>query len=184
MKVILIAATTIVAVWCSVERPARAVDLDCALLLCIPGGFPNDGEGVCSSAKSYMLDRLREGKPPIGTCTMSDGKDYKDFGYTMGRHYYCDAGLTLAVRDDDADSGVREVPDGEVTALSRPGCYTKTAKRAYRCEGSYGHNGTDRCGWKTEYTYLRRSDPKGGRYIDITMQLDSAGKYDSGKIYY
>ena len=50
-------------------------DMDCKLLLCLPGGFP-DG---CGDALDHMVDRIRDGKSPIGTCLMSGGGEYDDY---------------------------------------------------------------------------------------------------------
>src|SRR5206468_611190 len=116
------------------------VDLDCALLLCIPGGFPNDGMGICSASYSYMIQRLLEGKSPIGTCTTSDGTAYKDFSYDMGTHYYCDDGLTLAVADSSNENGYRDLPDNFkflFRTSGGAGCFTKAPYKEYRCTGSF-----------------------------------------------
>jgi len=48
--------------------PAEAFDMDCKVILCLAGGFPSG----CGDAKSYMLDRIRDRKPPIGTCSTED----------------------------------------------------------------------------------------------------------------
>ena len=54
---------------------AKAYDVDCKLILCLAGGFSSS----CGDAHDHMLDRLRDGKSPIGTCTMSDGSEYKNY---------------------------------------------------------------------------------------------------------
>ena len=45
---------------------AQTVDMDCKVMLCLPGGFP----GGCEDAKAYMLSRIRSvpPKPPFGPC--------------------------------------------------------------------------------------------------------------------
>jgi len=51
-------------------RKARAqgYDLDCAVILCLAGGFPTG----CGAAYSYMIDRITSTppKPPFGFCAM------------------------------------------------------------------------------------------------------------------
>lgn len=51
-------------------RDARAAgyDLDCAVILCLAGGFPTG----CGAAYSYMIDRITSTppKPPFGFCAM------------------------------------------------------------------------------------------------------------------
>jgi len=60
--------------------PSAAVDydVDCAVILCMAAGFPEEPSGTCSGAYDYMIDRItdRPPKPPFGTCTMSDGSAY------------------------------------------------------------------------------------------------------------
>ena len=50
--------------------PAEAFDMDCKVILCLAGGFPSG----CGDAKSYMLDRIRDRKPPFGTCSTEDAE--------------------------------------------------------------------------------------------------------------
>jgi hypothetical protein len=163
------------------------VDLDCALLLCIPGGFPNDGMGICSASYTYMMQRLLAGKSPIGTCTTPDGSEFKDFSYSQGTHYYCDGGLTLAVEDRGNENGYRDLPDNYSFPFGTAGsaaCYTKTLYKEYRCIGSYGRNGDCRYQWVTLYRYKQVSKPKGGRFISITISPGQSDAYNSGRIYY
>lgn len=54
---------------------AEADDIDCKLILCLAGGFPAN----CGDAHEHMIDRLRDGKSPIGTCLMSDGEEYDNY---------------------------------------------------------------------------------------------------------
>ncbi len=54
---------------------AKAYDIDCKLILCLAGGFP----ATCGDAYNHMIDRLRDGKSPVGTCTMSDGATYSNY---------------------------------------------------------------------------------------------------------
>jgi len=56
-------------------RKARAqgYDLDCAVILCLAGGFPTG----CGAAYSYMIDRITSTppKPPFGFCAMGSLSD-------------------------------------------------------------------------------------------------------------
>lgn len=88
---------------------AQDYDIDCKLILCLPGGFP-DG---CRDAFKHMVDRLRDGKSPIGFCAMNDGVEYNayDIDYailpaTSRRGWECPEGKSLSHttrRDDDAN---------------------------------------------------------------------------------
>ena len=53
-------------------------DIDCAVILCMAAGFPNEPPGTCSDAYDTMIDRItdRPPEPPFDTCTMSDGSAY------------------------------------------------------------------------------------------------------------
>lgn len=54
---------------------AADYDMDCKLILCLPAGFP---EG-CGDALDHMIDRLRDGKSPIGFCAMSDDQEFSGY---------------------------------------------------------------------------------------------------------
>lgn len=53
----------------AIAKPARAYDMDCAILLCMSGGFPPSD--VCSAAYSTMIWRITPipTLPPFGVCT-------------------------------------------------------------------------------------------------------------------
>ena len=57
---------------------AADYDVDCAVILCMAAGFPDEPSGTCSGAYDYMIDRITDlpPKPPFDTCTMSDGSAY------------------------------------------------------------------------------------------------------------
>ncbi len=50
-------------------KPARAYDMDCAIILCMAGGFPPSA--VCSAAYAEMIRRITPWpvRPPFGICT-------------------------------------------------------------------------------------------------------------------
>lgn len=83
--------------------PTRAFDMDCKLILCLAGGFPSG----CSDAKSYMLDRLKDRKPPVGTCSSSGRKDgeYRVPVRIFNRHYPRVCTKNVYVREGHGDSG-------------------------------------------------------------------------------
>ncbi len=53
----------------SSNQPAQAHDIDCAIILCLAGGFPSSA--VCTAAKAEMIRCVTPipVQPPIGTCT-------------------------------------------------------------------------------------------------------------------
>jgi hypothetical protein len=77
-------------------------DLDCAVILCMAGGWP--GVAECEGAYSYMIDRITDipPRPPFGICSMADGSGYEayDLDYVIGSRgarnsYTCPAGTSL-----------------------------------------------------------------------------------------
>ncbi len=84
-----------------VAEPAAAddYDMDCKLILCLPAGFPSG----CGDAFDHMIDRLRDGKSPIGFCAMSDGSEFSDYDLdhrfiraTSASAWECPEGTTLS----------------------------------------------------------------------------------------
>ncbi len=64
-----LAATGTLAVSVMSVQPARAYDMDCAIMLCIAGGFPSSA--VCAAAHAEMIRRITPwpSLPPFGICT-------------------------------------------------------------------------------------------------------------------
>ena len=88
--------------------------MDCKLILCMPAGFPSG----CGDAFDHMIDRLRDGKSPIGFCALSDGSEYDgyDIEYSMSPAssrdgWRCPPGRSLyhGVRNDDGIGSERTV---------------------------------------------------------------------------
>jgi len=114
--------------------PAQDYDMDCKLILCMPAGFPSG----CGDAFDHMLDRLRDGKSPIGFCALGDGTEYDGYDIDYAAipassrdGWRCPPGKPLhhGVRGDDAE-GLRLT----VTAF----CYdTSHTRRSWTSEG-YG----------------------------------------------
>ena len=50
-------------------KPSRAYDIDCAIMLCMAGGFPPSA--VCANAYRVMIRRILPwpSRPPFGICT-------------------------------------------------------------------------------------------------------------------
>lgn len=79
--------------------PARAAgyDVDCKLILCLPAGFPSG----CRDAYRRLIDRLQDGKSPIGFCARSDGSELRtDVAWnriraTTSSGWDCPAGKSL-----------------------------------------------------------------------------------------
>lgn len=54
-------------------KPARAYDMDCAIMLCMAGGFPSSD--VCAEAYAEMIRRITPWpvQPPFGVCSFAGG---------------------------------------------------------------------------------------------------------------
>ena len=90
------------------QAAANEFDMDCKIILCLAGGFPPG----CEDAWRHLLDRLRDGKSPVDSCTMSDGSELDDVDAEVrriGAHssaaWICPAGARLhhEVRRDEED---------------------------------------------------------------------------------
>lgn len=73
-----------------------ASEADCAIWLCLPGGFPTG----CSAAHSAFKDRIKHGRPPLPdlpSCTKGPDGKKSNGNYQMGYEYFepCKAGYTL-----------------------------------------------------------------------------------------
>jgi hypothetical protein len=66
---------------------AADYDIDCAVILCMAAGFPEEPSGTCGDAYVYMIDRItdRPPEPPFDTCTMSDGSAYDGAEVALAR---------------------------------------------------------------------------------------------------
>jgi hypothetical protein len=102
-------------------------DIDCAVILCMAGGFPSG----CGRAWDYMIDRITDTppKPPYGVCTQSDGTEYTgahvDWGYlspTNRAAFVCPEGKSLYHSVSHEDHG-----RDRVTAF----CYSGTTTIGY-----------------------------------------------------
>jgi hypothetical protein len=97
---------------------------ECAIWICLPGGFPSG----CGAAKSAMKDRLEDGKPPLppfGSCAVNPPKG-------SGSHMSFDWGIAAYIPAHQECSGF-----GHFGCRSVPESYVK-GKRCYKdFESSY-----------------------------------------------
>jgi len=113
---------------------AEDYDFDCAVILCLAGGFP----AGCGAAYSYMIDRITRvpPKPPFGFCAFGSLSD-----------------VDFPDNDDPAahDAMMREIDDaGVVTSLrsvraevyrSHTMCSRSRDDDGYRCTNTIALNG-------------------------------------------
>lgn len=96
-------------------QAAEDYDMDCAVILCLAGGFP----AGCGEAYDYMIDRITDfpnPKPPFGICTGSDGKAYSNidapYNYLHRESpagWYCPKGSNLFHQVSEDDHGRKTV---------------------------------------------------------------------------
>lgn len=136
--------------------PAKAASQDeCAIWICLPGGFPSG----CGDAHSAFKKRLKKGKSPLpswGSCTVSDaGTPPVDASASYGKEPYfpCRDGYRLV-------RGKREREMGVLPAL----CVSLETRRGEPVD-----------------TYLAQKRPNGGRFVtyringEVIHPFDSAG---------
>lgn len=96
----LLAVTSVALALAVTTGPAAAdeFDMDCKMILCLAGGFPSG----CEDAWRHLIDRLRDGKSPVDSCTMADGRELDDVDAEVrrvGAHsasaWSCPAGARL-----------------------------------------------------------------------------------------
>lgn len=146
---------------------AADYDMDCKLLLCMPGGFPSG----CSDAFDHMMDRLRDGKSPIGFCAMSNGAEYDayEIDYAMKsptspQGWECPEGKHLYHRTSSDENGWRQT----VNTF----CY----------DTAYSHTGwTSDEGYSTVTTYTNKTPPQRADFwVNLTLEPDTPQAYSQG----
>ena len=140
---------------------AQDYDMDCKLLLCLPGGFP-DG---CGDAYDHMIDRLRDGKSPIGTCAMSGGGAYDDYE------------IDYAVNGATSREGWQCPEGSSLYHASRPVEGNRNAVNVFCYEGS----DTVRLGETTRTYYTGTSRPERTDFtLDMVMNAGTETPYETG----
>ena len=156
-----VAAIAAVVAFAPFTASAQDYDIDCKLLLCLPGGFP-DG---CGDAFDHMVVRIRDGKSPVGFCGMAGGGEYDDyeidyaFNYPMSRNgWQCPEGTNLY-----HDSRPLEGARSEVNVF----CYESSDR--VRLGNDY----------RTYYTGLSRPE-RTDFTLDMTMNASTESPYETG----
>ncbi len=154
---------------------AADYDMDCKLILCMPAGFP----GGCGDAFDHMVDRLRDGKSPIGFCGMSNGAEYDDYDIdyvwrqpTSREAWQCPPGKTLF---HEVTSDGEGFFNRSVTTF----CYDTAYER---------RTWTGPDGYQTTLHYTNMSPPEHKNFwVNLTLEPDAAEpitrgwqKFDTG----
>ncbi len=94
----------LIAVTLGVEKPSYAASQDeCAIWLCLPGGFPQG----CGAAHSAMIKRIKKKKPPLpsfGSCSEGGSGNYR-MGYEPFEP--CKQGFELNIDDNNNEQSAR-----------------------------------------------------------------------------
>ncbi len=147
---------------------AADYDMDCKLILCMPAGFPSG----CSDAFDHMIDRLRDGKSPIGFCAMSNGAEYDryDIDYmwrqpTTREAWNCPPDKTLF---HDVSSDGEGFFNRSVTTF----CYDT----AYRRRSWTGPDG-----YQITTSYTNMSPPEyNNLWVNMTLNPDTPDQFTQG----
>ena len=166
----LTAAAAIAALASVAPSPAAAqdYDIDCKLLLCLPGGFPSG----CSDAFDHMIDRLRDGKSPIGFCAMSNGDaydafevDYRTVDVTSPQGWDCPEGKHLYHRTTSPE-------DGYWSQTVNTFCYDSLYQRT----GWQPNEGTT-----TVTTFVNKTPPeRRDVWVNLTLEPDTPSAFTEG----
>lgn len=133
--------------------PAQAASQDeCAIWICLPGGFPSG----CGSAHSAFKKRLKKGKSPLpswGSCSVSNpGSPPVDARASYGRepYYPCRDGYRLVRAKRDREAGNQPAR-----------CVSLRTRRGEPID-----------------SYQARARPNGGRYVTYTINGELIHPYD------
>ncbi|WOI58073.1 hypothetical protein [Palleronia sp. LCG004] len=146
---------------------AQNYDMDCKVILCMPAGFP----GGCGDAFDHMIDRLRDGKSPIGFCSMSNGDaydrydiDYRMQSATSPEGWDCPADKTLYHRASQND--------GFQNYTVNTFCYDS----AYEQRGWTGADG-----YTTTTTYTNKTRPERTDFwVNLTLEPGTPEEFTQG----
>ncbi|WP_136685844.1 hypothetical protein [Falsirhodobacter xinxiangensis] len=144
---------------------AKAYDIDCKLILCMAGGFP----ATCGDAYDHMIDRLRDGKSPVGTCTMSDGEEYSNYNidYSFANRTSSDAWICPEGKNKHFSRNV----DGDNRTEVKVFCYDERRRIGYgggfNSDSSYYYTGVS----TPEYKNFR---------VQITVEPGTEAEYTNG----
>ena len=145
---------------------AENYDIDCKLILCMPAGFPSG----CSDAFDHMIDRLRDGKSPIGFCALSDGSEYDsyDIEYSVKRTtspqgWQCPVGKTLYHTVQSDDDGRRQT----VNTFCYDNAYTR---RSWTSDG-----------YQDRTFYVNKTPPERTDFwVNLTVEPGTPAAYSPG----
>ena len=125
------------------DRATAASDDECAIWICLPGGFPPG----CGAAAAAMAKRLHRFKPPLpswNSCAAADpGEPGMEVEYGRDPFKECRKGYHLATSQQDRGPVLGQCVSDEKRNL--------------------GWNE-----WKPLHTYRAERRPNGGRYLTIT----------------
>lgn len=106
---------------------AEDYDMDCAVILCLAGGFPPG----CGAAYSYMIKRITswKPKPPFGFCAMGSLKDvdFPDNDSEEARE------AMMSVIDDPGTKRTLESVRVEISRFGPQTCYQGKDQDPYNC---------------------------------------------------
>ena len=114
---------------------AQAYDMDCAVILCLAGGFPPG----CEAAYSYMISRItaKPPKPPFGFCAMGGPGDPTDADYPdnplPGQKGNDSSEAVRATIDSIKDDDVRNTLESVRAEVSRGHGHCNQGDNEYLC---------------------------------------------------
>lgn len=170
----MLSLTSVSVIGLNQEAAAQGYDIDCKVILCLAGGFPQG----CANAKDYMIDRITSvpPKPPFGFCAFSNGEGYDDyeapFSFLGGRdRFLCPEDKTLFYQQ-----GV----GGEAGIEEQAFCYDQRIQPAFNFGGRFD----DFQSLDNRSNFSGVTNPINVNYrIQITIQPGQAGEFRSPVFY-
>lgn len=156
-KYLLLAIVAVIfTVTIDVPQARAASEADCAIWICLPGGFPSG----CGAAHSAFKKRIKKGRPPLpplASCTTGPNGKGVNGSYQLGYEIFeaCKEGYVL-----------KESNNGMI----RTGVCQKT-----QCSSSpYGFGGYNNRNSCDSYAAIRRAQPS---YVKMWVDGDYLGQF-------
>jgi len=164
----------------SSPSPAKAqgYDMDCAVILCLAGGFPTG----CSAAYSYMIKRITswKPKPPFGFCAMGnlDDVDFPDNDAPEARE-----AMMSAIKDEPLRRTLESVRV-EISRFGPQTCYQGKDQDPYNCSSMISMKGDGSELFIGKRGTLYNGFWRKGKFVDFIDHEGTAKRIGDAEHYY
>lgn len=161
-------------------KPAQAedYDMDCAVILCLAGGFPTG----CGAAYSYMIKRITgwKPKPPFGFCAMGslDDVDFPDNDAPEARE-----AMMSAIEDEPLRRTLESVRV-EISRFGPQTCYQGEDQDPYNCSSMISMKGDGSELFIGKRGTLYNGFWRKGKFVDFIDHEGTAKRIGDAEHYY